>query len=455
MPRIEVKYDPSIELEPIEEVMYNTDTYEYQSADDINNIGEVEQTKMTGIISPLIKINNITINFSQVREFVLTSKDIVPRLSIAINDFFGLTESIDRPGADNIVRVQIIPPFENAYKKINLRFYINTFHSEGDILYLKCSYNVKDLYRSRLEAFGQITTYELADKLAKSVGLGLASNMDGIDDRRYMYCKNQSLLDLLSSEIEHSGTQSCIPFVWIDWFNYVTIADMWERYKAYEEEIKVWSMPETRFDVETGTEIEPQEIDAIITNSTVNQMSQLYTDKYNNINYNDSNVEKGTDKVIEYYHYNINDRNSLLIQDGDVKKDIYTKTLYIGEVFGDSNIQLQKICRDTCIQKMKNQCIKVSLKSPMLGLNRGDRVNVRWYDANDMIIGAKKDLDINTDVQEEDSIEEEYMHLNKAISGQYLILETVLSYKQNKMQWNYDLLLSRPADQVKTYGDDE
>ena len=57
MAAITVKYDPTLKIEEIEEPMYATSEEESEK----DKPAEVQQTKITGILSPLIKVNNILI----------------------------------------------------------------------------------------------------------------------------------------------------------------------------------------------------------------------------------------------------------------------------------------------------------------------------------------------------------------------------------------------------------
>lgn len=453
MAKIEVKSDPTLELEPIVDLMYST------TEDPDGRPGEVEQTKMTGIFAPLIRVNDLTINWSQVRRFKLTCDSILPTVTIEIEDNLGLTKALDHPKADNIVRVEILPAFEEAYKKVDLRFYITDFRSSGDMISLFCAYNVPALYQNKLEAFGQLTTYELCEKIANDSQLGLASNISSTDDKRYMYCKNQSYIDLLANEIKRSGTQTIIPEVWVDWHNYLNIVDVYDRYRNKEDGLKVWTMPNRQIDIESGTTIEPKEEDAIITNAPYAMSSQLYCNDYRIVNDVSGNMYDGTDKVIEIYDYDKGESYSVLIQDGDVHKDTFVKVEYRGEAFAGSQYQLQEACRDSVLQKMYGQCILVTLESPLLGLERGERVDLRWYDSSDIVLTAKENFDINTtaNVPEEETLERERMSLNKQITGQYLILSTILEFEGDgatDLVWRYKLLLGRPADEIKTYGED-
>ena len=64
MPIIEVKFDPKLEFKPIEEPMYSP-------APDDDTGNDYQQTKITGIVQPLIKVNNTVIPFDGVVSFEL------------------------------------------------------------------------------------------------------------------------------------------------------------------------------------------------------------------------------------------------------------------------------------------------------------------------------------------------------------------------------------------------
>lgn len=58
---------------------------------------------MTGIIAPLIKLNNTVIPFDQVTQFELGCENFLPTLFVSINDKFNLAKSLDQPKGDNII----------------------------------------------------------------------------------------------------------------------------------------------------------------------------------------------------------------------------------------------------------------------------------------------------------------------------------------------------------------
>lgn len=450
MAQITVKYDPTIVIEEITEPMYAVSQNEMPGAGN----SEVQQTKITGIVAPLIKVNNILILWNKVTRFELSSTGFLPELSFTFKDDLGFTKSLDQPGNDNLVLIQILPPFEDAYKKINLRFFIDNVTIKGDKVSISAKYNVPSLYQDKLQSLGKLTTYNYIDKIASDCELGFASNIEDVEDERYIYLRNTNYLNSIKNEIKKSGTEECILDTWIDFHNYIVLCDIFERYNAIDDEIKIWTAPSTVIDTENnGKPIMAKEEDAVLSNSVGALNTQLYISDYTVNNEAGKNIRFGTDKVIQSYYIDKCEPSSLLIQDGDVKRDTFVKTVYMGEIFGEYDYFKNEYCRNAFIQKINTNTIEVSLKTPLLGLERGGRVNILWYEINPLINSIKNENDIQTNIPESpnENKGDDQFTLNKQVSGQYLIIGTRIQYKMVNNEWRYTLILSRPANQVNKY----
>jgi hypothetical protein len=403
-------------------------------------------------------VNRILILWDKVTKFELSSKGFLPTLSFTFKDDLGFTKSLDQPGNDNLVLLQILPPFEDAYKKINLRFFINDVRIKGDIISITASYNVPALVQDKLQSFGKITTYDFLDKIAKECELGLASNIDGTEDERYIYLRNTNFVKSIETEIKRSGNENCILDTWIDLHNYVVLCDMLERYNAIESEIKVWTAPTVIPDTEnTGEPVQPKEEDAILSNAIAMRTTQLFINDYTVKNNAGSNLRFGTDKVLQSYYIDKSEASSVLIQDGDVKKDTFIKTIYKGELFGEYDYFTSEFCRSAFLQKINSNTIEVSLSTPLLGLERGGKVNVQWYEVNEIATVIKNENPIETNIPdtEGEQTEKDEMTLNKQVSGQYFIIGTTIKFLGWDQGWKYILTLTRPTDQVNTYLKDD
>ena len=91
---------------------------------EIDNRTATSQTLIHGVWTPIVAINDIVFDFDKVLRMNLYDDDRLPRIEVTIFDENKLLSGINNPSNDNELRLQILPPFEDAYKKINLTFYI-------------------------------------------------------------------------------------------------------------------------------------------------------------------------------------------------------------------------------------------------------------------------------------------------------------------------------------------
>ena len=117
---------------------------------------------------------------------------------------------------------------------------------------------------------------------------------------------------------------------------------------------------------------------------------------------------------------------------------------------------MAKQLRDAYLQKINSESVVVTLKSPLLGLMRGHRVNYTRYVNNDMLenkietleeVGAvNRDIEANIPLEKYDSKNESgngSFRLDKTASGQYLITGVEIAYTNEA--WEYKLNLAKPA----------
>lgn len=454
---IQVKFDNTLKQSDIIIPLVNSSKDESGDAYKINQ-PEIQQTLVYGIQSPLIMVNNIVVDFSDVISFELKSSSILPEISIVVRDRYKLNEIVATPGIDNELRVQILPKFDNIYKKINLTFYITITKFHDKYISIKGIYKSPKFVSSYIKTFGEMNTYNLFETIAKETGLGFASNVENNDgDKRWVYCDNKSYKELLMYEIQKSGFDKCIYDYWIDWWNNIVLIDIYERYNAIDrdEDIQIYISGQNQ-EVTEGSEIQPQKVIASLHNHPGQKMSELYVYEKNIINKPGAQLYSGTDRVYTVFEHSKGDYVDYLIQDGDVEKDIFIKHEYLGEVYGDFNYLIAGKKRETFLQKIRtNETIEIALKTPLLGLMRGNRVNLMWYMNDSSVQNLQKSLTEDGLLEENpgsdiplnsaDSIEGKSQDgefvLDKSISGQYLI--TGCKMKFYDKQWDYRLILSR------------
>lgn len=458
MSLIQVKFDHNIKQSDIIIPLTNSSHEEAGNAY-VNNQPEIQQTSVYGIMSPLIMVNNIVVDFSDVLDFELKCVDVTPTVQMTVLDRYKLITILDTPGVDNELRVQILPRFDNIYKKINLTFFITNFQIRDNYITIKGEYKLPVFFSSNIKSFGEIDTYELYESIAIETGLGFASNIEksGLD-KRWIYCDNKTYSKLLSNEIKRSGYDNQILDYWIDWWNNLVLADIYERYNAIDkdEDMQIWISGQN-YEVSEGIEITPQQSVASLNNHPSLKFSELYVKEYKIINNPGSNIYLGTDKIYSIYEMNKTEHMDHMIMDGDVKKDIISHYEYMGEMYGDYNYLLSDRKRSDFLQKIKtNETIEVTINTPLLGLMRGNRVNFLWYINDSRVDGIHSKLNengvlnnpsTNIPLSSADNIIDKSPDgnfvLDHSISGQYLITGCRMKFS-NKM-WDYSIVLSRPT----------
>ena len=411
------------------------------------------QTSVFGIQVPLIEINNTVIDFDCVHNFSLSCKGSVPTLSMFVEDKNHIIQNIDKPRQDNEVRIQILPRFENAYKKINMTFFITSIDVNNGYVSLSGTYKLPKFTSSRMEALGELDTYTLFKSVAMNVGLGFATNIAKGDDLRYSYCNNCSLLELLDYEITSSGKDNQMLDWWVDYWNNINLVDIYERYNSVDDEkdMMIWVAGAVK-EVGIDQEVVPQQVVATFSDHPLQKNSELYVTDYT-IKTTPQGLS-GTDKVYSIYEDDNNEYRDYLIQDGDIKRDVFLQCDYLGEVYGEYNYLLQGKIREGLLQKINSEQIEITLQSPLLGVMRGHKVNFIKYVNNDLIenkLSVLEDAnaisrDVKTNIpldkyKQQESSNGQY-RIDKTASGQYLVLGTEIVYNDG---WKYILTLARPA----------
>lgn len=455
---IQVKFDHQLQQSDIIVPL----TYSSQSeAGEIyeNNQTDQQQTLIYGIQAPLIMINNIVVNFTDVMSFELNCTSITPEVHMVVQDRYQLTTMLDSPSIDNELRVQILPKFDDKYKKINLTFFITQMRNNGGIIHISGEYKAPKFISSNIKSFGETSIYKLFETIAQDSQLGFATNVEDDAIARYRYCDNKSYKELLREETAMSCTETQIYDFWIDWWNNLILADMYERYNATDsdEDMCIWTASQNQ-EVSEGAEIEAIWSVATLHNHPTQKTMELYVAEYKNCTSPGAQMSQGTDRVYSIYELNKTEYMDYLIQDGDTKKDIFCKYEYLGEVYGDHNYLLGKKKYETFKQKIaSNETVEITLKTPLLGIMRGNHVNFFWYVNNSQVsnmqdvmkeqgvVQENPETSISTegDANTEEVIDAGKFEMDKSVSGQYLVTGCSMKFKDG--EWHYVVTLSRPT----------
>lgn len=456
-----VKFDHSLDLPEIKMFLNNPGETE---SDDPADDSSMQQTKITGIMAPLVKVNDMSVPIDSLISMELKCAK-VPSVSLAINDSMGLIETFDKPRPDSQkLQIQILPPFENAYKKINIPFCITSTDIQDGTIYIDAVYDIPGLYDNKMKAYGELTTYEFFEQVAKDYRLGFASNLSGTDDKRWIYVPQAKIQSILTQECKLGGGDPTVMLDWwIDYWNNLNLVDIKERNDRIDskEEMQVWILPSRQPKTETTDVNEPFRTEAMVTNNEVFRDTQAYVSEYTTM----TTVPRESDRVVEFYRMEDLETDSFLLQNKDIVDNIYLRYDYAGENFGEYQYLLQSACRSAFMKKINCQKIAVDLFTPSLAMARGTKVNFYWYNVKDLTAETKfSDAESNialpenitekdTDTGMEPDKVPDDMVIDKQLSGQYYIEESNFFYDFNGggYNWRHQLILTRPADQEERF----
>lgn len=465
MSQIQVKFDHTLEQSPI--ILPLVSPGPTETDDTIIGI-QTQQTKIYGVATPLLRIGDIVVDFPDIRHLELNLEGSIPSLYAEVTDTNNLIKGLNNPGSETEVRLQIIPRFDNAYKKIDLTFFVQSYTEENGILSFDCAYKVLPLYQSQVKCYGELTTYEFFETISKELGLGFATNVESSNDLRYIYCAQKSYISMMSDVISSSGDsgndiQSQVLYDWwIDPWNNVNFVDVYERFLSVDtpEEMQIYISPGPLDVSQASTDDQEYTmVTATLTNNPMMQGTDLYVHEYETEN---SSMSGGSDRVISTYSIDEKEAIDYLIQDGDQKKDIFVSHEYLGECYREFDYLLAASCRNMLRNKLEVEKIIVTAHQPLFAIPRGSKVNLKWFDKNENLNAKKQLLGVNEEevfsnipLNEQDpKVYQTYdldYRLNRQISGQYLVLGNLIMY--DNATWYNKFSLVRPRDQKCPYID--
>lgn len=417
------------------------------------------QTVMTGVMTPLLKINNFVIIWDDVSYFRLYHANGLPRVRCTVLDRQGFMKAFDTPGSDNILQVQILPPYENVYKKINLMMFITDSSIDGNYITLDAVYYVSHIWDNDMHAYGEVTTYDLFETVAHTNALGFASNVSGTNDKRWIYNPNWTMQRFLNSEIQFCGDRDAVGGAvyqwWVDFWNNINLVDIVSEYSKSRDLEKIWMLGVRYLDPNQEKDPKPYQSEPAITNHAAMKSGTLYSDDMVPVN----RPANCTDKNFEVYSMDDLDRYSTVVQDGDVKKNIITDYEYGGEVFGGYDYLSQRAVASMFESKVRAQYLSTALNDAVLALPRGSKVNVYWYDYDSMHTSLMSDnvesnIPLDNDAHTESIDTETTPVLNRQLSGQYYIYDEEIAYVRGS-GWTTTMKLVRPAGSVQKYTDND
>ena len=458
---ITVKRDPQIKLPQIVTRLMETDQSETGQPE--TNTTTVKQTDVYGVMCPLLALNGMAVDMIDLLSFELDCTGVLPTVDFEFVDRNNLFSQYNIPSTSNELQVQIIPPTDNTYRKINMMFYVTDISAENGIIQGSAVYKIPGLLNSKANALGEITTYELCDKISIDSQLGFASNVASTEDKRFVYCDFKTYGDMLKDEIQNSlADKTHVYDCWVDLWNYIILCDVYERYTTVDKEsdMTIWVADHNTIGV-VGEKVEPFQTECVLTNHPVAERTELFVRKYEVLTDNQY-IKQGTEKAVMVYNMNTKEYVGHYVADGDVEKNQYINLEYGGEVYGDYDYIFSKQCRDMFMKKMKSEIIELTLTSPLFSISRGDQCRFVWLDNDTRNRYWRETLqqaqitpaagDIPTDdmtwlngwASSVANTKADDLYVNLQISGQYTVIGMKAAFEYNN--WVYKLQLVRPAE---------
>ena len=426
---------------------------------DETNLTNISQQKVFGLLVPLIVINNTIIDYDCIKSFSLSSESVLPELSLTVIDKSNFLTNIDKPNIDSEVRVIILPPKDNTYERIDLTFYINNISITNNVVSLTGSYKLPALTSSRFEAYGQMSTYNLLEHVARSTGLGFKSSVENSNDSRYIYADNKSYLNLMANEIAYSNTDNgAIYDYWVDFSNNINFTNIKERCLTVDSEdnLGIWSnrnISNTLVDEDQNV----VKTVAVISNIPSLGNTDVFVRKYSAVLSPGSSISSGIDRICSIYEEHNEEYMDYLLHNGDASPTNTVKYDYLGETYSNYNYILAKAKREEYFKKLNIDKIKVTLDYPNLGLCRGNKVifiryNFDGYLHSKLEVAEKNNVikrtGVNSNIILDDfeikpEQEDVIYDLDRTVSAQYYINSVNILFNNNK--WKYVLTLVKDA----------
>lgn len=438
---------------------------------------QLEDSKnVDGIYVPVIKLNNIVIDSSNINSMTINYKGFYPELELYINDIDNKIQFMDTPGQNNVINIVITTPKDGAYRKISLNFYIIKFKKYGDKLYYKGEYKLLEFKKDKFKGIitdgcskcglsknNKLTTFEYLHEIAIENGLGFAATEDciNVQDRVIRLLQNVNYYDFINNEIKFSGLDVDSMFdCWIDLYGYIVLVNVaWVlNSKITSRSLSVVSIKGVKT---TDNNTPEQEFEKVFRNiSNWNMQSKtndLEIDSYELISnpaliYRDCTLQTYsmfTPEGVSNGSNNISTEQIQIIEDsvdGQFIEEYQTESSnQIFLEFNDYPLNLQERKRDAFFNKLRAKTLKVVMKNINLGLQRGTLlgVNIFEYDPTkkNIILQGYQNVDGNYSL-EQDPMEDTRATAdndslgvpNNALTGMYYIDGMEFKYNENVQQ---------------------
>lgn len=451
-----------------------------------------DTTRVEGIYVPIIKINSIVVESTDIIYMNLNYTGFTPNLEIQIKKAQYL--KLETPGMANKITVVMIPPVDKTYRKISLDFYVDSY-DELESSYIYTGYlffppfEKKTTRSIKLDGKNSLNTYEFCKSIAAECQLGFAATKqcEDIPDTKIRLLRSQTLQDAIIEHTKFGGLDNNSIFdSWIDVYGYLVLCNVsWVLSKATKvEEISMHMLE--GLNVTDSVAFKDNSIKyGELTGRTFTNWKEMPKEQQNRISsyewiVNNYSIKSyGTNNTFFTINHKVTGGNNDIVTenitiedksaDGQNYKDAYDfqDIKFLGVEMasksdGNTPVLYQRQRNNAFIAQINAKQLKVVLETLNINLERGTLINIQIFEYDrtlkTQIINLSSNLKEKGDTSEvtEEKVENKNEILdnpkfgvpNYAISGIYYINGIEYSYKgdNKKIVQTLYLIKQTPAN---------
>lgn len=408
-----VVFDPTKINTTVATTWLTNNTTDPEAAENTINVKPAaDQTKVAGIIFPIVRIDAHVIQQQNILKLKLSYTGFTPSLSLTIVKYPELVANTT--GMVNKITVIMIPPVDGTYKKISLDFYITNVTDLGNKVTYSCDYFYPALQKRYTKAIknesgtSKINTYDLFSSIAAECQLGFAATTmcKEIADTKARLTRNQSYINTIYEHLKFSGLdENSFLDGWIDVFGYLVLVNISNIFSSKVQSNELSMKELVGINTTDGTteakniEYSTEDVMRSFTNwkiagkKTANKIKD-----YKWVVDNGLIMQNGTDNTFYYLNHivngtgtnNISEERVLIEEDsadGKNFKDAYTfeRKAYIGTEMGSTEegntpVLIQEKKRNAFFAKHRSKILKIQLEDLNVFIERGILVNIMIYE---------------------------------------------------------------------------
>lgn len=407
--------DPSVVAKLYDEANSNEELNQFTGSDE-------NPLKVDGVYIPIVKVGNCVLESANIKELQIIYTEFVPTLKLIVTDFDERLQSFELPQRGSVITVILIPQVDGVYRKISLDFSIvNDIPISGQVTYFgefvfwpfeinmstQLSFSgyetPHDNYVEedegddiKLEPTTNMTTWEFLYTVATWTGMGFQCTDEtyNIEDRRPRFIQNETFKQAIKKYMKFAGKNEDNIFdCWVDLWGYITLVNV--KYVMDAEvdvdDLGIYSIngwPQTN---NYGPEPQPVWVNRVLSiNQELGEPSNMEIDTYHE-EYNQYNI-KSEGNLKTYFSITpdgVGDGNNSIKTDQiqitentidgaiDPGANEYSTVEFQGMEMDDENpVLMQQNLTKTYFNKLKERKLRVTLKMPNYGLQRGTLVGI-------------------------------------------------------------------------------